>query len=272
MRGLRGVPGVLGGVQAVDGEVVGGVVAAASGGIVRPVGEDVLPALLEVVHGAFAQVGIVPHEVAGNAAVRGVDVVLVPRVGRDECREAHNVLGESSRLVRADDRDRSQRLHRGQGADDGILAGHDLDGVRVRQRDDRLQTVCGGYHTKIPDRPTSTKSIPKVAHRRRASIRALDGLRKPPSERQISKNRPDVQQERGVRKPKSTPESGIETPVEKPVAEAENRLKKRKEKKRRKVDIETTPMILIVAGARLPDLHERTMSLDSLALPNGGSC
>ena len=144
--GLSGVGGVLGGVEAVGGEVEGGVVAAAALGVIGPVGHDLRAALLQVVHGALGQEGVVADKVLGLAAGGGVDVVLVARVGGDEGGEGHDVLGEGARLVGADDGDGAEGLHCGQGADDGVLGGHDLDGVRVGEGDDGLQSLGDHGH------------------------------------------------------------------------------------------------------------------------------
>src|SRR3990172_772055 len=53
----------------------------------------------------------------------------------------HAVLGERAGLVRADDRDRPERLHRGEPLHEALLADHALDAERQRERERRQQAL-----------------------------------------------------------------------------------------------------------------------------------
>jgi len=69
------------------------------------------------------------------------------RVGRESASPdphvpgGHAVLGERAGLVRADDRDRPEGLHRGEPLHEALLADHALDAERQRERERRQQTL-----------------------------------------------------------------------------------------------------------------------------------
>ena len=60
--------------------------------------------------------------------------------------DEHPVLGQRARLVRADDRHRSERLDRGELADEGVAARHPAGAEGEGDRDDRRQPLRDGRH------------------------------------------------------------------------------------------------------------------------------
>mmetsp|Transcript_18739 Transcript_18739/g.40626 ORF Transcript_18739/g.40626 Transcript_18739/m.40626 type:complete len:201 (+) Transcript_18739:2233-2835(+) len=89
--------------------------------------------------GTFSEVGIITNHVDGNTFI-GIHVVLVTSIGGDEGSKRHDVLGEGSSLIGADDGDGSKSLNGGKSTDNGVLRSHDLDGVRVGEGDDGLKS------------------------------------------------------------------------------------------------------------------------------------
>ncbi len=58
----------------------------------------------------------------------------------------HHVGGQCARLVRTDDGRTAQRLHRGQAADNGILAGHPAGAQGQTGGDDGSEPLGNGRH------------------------------------------------------------------------------------------------------------------------------
>jgi len=128
------------GVEAISRHVEGRVLSAASLGVVGSSSKDFLSTLLQVLNGTLSQVGIVTNKVDGQT-VSGIHIVLVTGIGGDEGSERHDVLGEGSCLVGADDSHRTKGLNSREGTDNGILGSHDLDSVGVGKSNDGLKTL-----------------------------------------------------------------------------------------------------------------------------------
>ena len=71
---------------------------------------------------------------------------LVEAIGRDDGADCHLVSGERTGLVRADDRDRAQRLDRRQAPNDGVAPGHPPHADRERDGEDGRQALGDRRH------------------------------------------------------------------------------------------------------------------------------
>ena len=107
--------------------------------VVGSISQNFRSSLLQVLHGTFSQVSIVTDKVRGNT-VGGINIILVTGVGSDKGSEGHDVLGECTSLIRADDGNGSKRLNGRKCTDDGVLGGHDLDSVGVGKSHDSFKT------------------------------------------------------------------------------------------------------------------------------------
>ena len=109
--GMLGGP-IVDGMKIGNGKVIGLVLMSALTAATGTVLDDLRDGALELMLGTFGHVGVVEDKVVGGA-VGGVDINLVAGVGGDQGGEGHDVLGEGTGLVGADDRDGTESLDGG---------------------------------------------------------------------------------------------------------------------------------------------------------------
>ena len=164
MCNLGGLVRLFGGMKTVNSEVVGGVMSTASSRVVRAVSQDFRSGLLQSLHGTLCQVGIITDKVVRDT-IGTINIVLVSSIRCYKCSERHDILGECTSLIRADNGDGSKSFNSREGTDDGVLSGHDLNGIRVCECHNSLKTFGNHGNGTDEGNVNGTKNFALVCFR-----------------------------------------------------------------------------------------------------------